>query len=116
MGADVRVVAEVARLFELPDEVPGLIDRLCERCLLMTRREIAGRKDLVRQGRLAAQIDHDVERPVSGQRRRSDDRRPLLTLGMHGECTEMSLDHGDSGVDDASGAVFAGWLHPPVVR
>ena len=68
MRADVGVVAEVAGLLEFADELRRLFDRLRERCLVAMRREVARWKDLVQEGRLASQIDHDVERLVAGQR------------------------------------------------
>ena len=81
MRADVRVVAEVAGLLELPDEALRLLDRLRERRLVAARREVARRQDLVRDRRFGAQIDHDVEGLAPGERRRGDDHPRAVVPG-----------------------------------
>ena len=93
--AYVRVVAEVAGLLELADEIRRLFERRRQRSLVTAGREVARRENLVLEGRLRAQVDDDVERFASGQRRGGDDDRCAVGLRAKREGPEVSFHCGD---------------------
>ncbi len=48
--------------------------------------------------RFGTQVDDDVEGLAAGERRRRDHNRPVVALGVQGECSEMPFHRGDRGV------------------
>ena len=93
VGADVSVVGEKARLLELAGHVRHFGQHAVQPLGIATRRVVAERRDLVADGRLAAQVEHQIKpRLVRARQAGGRDVLPVGELDRTGELAQVTGD------------------------